>query len=84
MGRLPEELIKRVKAEVDLVQLIQSQGHTLTKRGKDYAMRCLWHDDKTPSLIVSPDTGAIKTDVELKYAFLIRKEQSNDCQFIER
>ena len=57
MGRLPEELIKRVKAEVDLVQLIQSQGHTLTKRGKDYAMRCLWHDDKTPSLIVSPDTN---------------------------
>ncbi len=29
MPRLPEELIARIKAEADLVQLIQSQGYQL-------------------------------------------------------
>ncbi len=40
MGRLPEELINQIKQEVDLVQLIQSQGYQLKKNGKDYLLNC--------------------------------------------
>jgi len=57
MPRLPEELIQQIKNNVDLVQLIQSQGYELKKNGKDYRLSCPWHDDKEPSLVVSPDTN---------------------------
>ena len=57
MPRLPEELIQQIKQEVDLVQLIQSQGYELKKNGKDYRLSCPWHDDTDPSLVVSPDTN---------------------------
>jgi DNA primase len=36
MSRLPEELITQIKQNIDLVQLIQSQGYPLKKNGKDY------------------------------------------------
>jgi len=57
MPRLPEELIQRIKRDIDLVQLTQSQGYELKKNGKDYRLSCPWHDDKEPSLVVSPDTN---------------------------
>ena len=57
MPRLPEELIAQIKQNIDLVQLIQSQGYQLKKNGKDYLLSCPWHDDKEASLVVSPDTN---------------------------
>ncbi len=57
MLRLPEELIAQIKQNIDLVQLIQSQGYQLKKNGKDYLLSCPWHDDKEASLVVSPDTN---------------------------
>jgi DNA primase len=36
-----------------LVRLIESQGHKLTKRGKDWVMRCVFHEEDTPSLSIS-------------------------------
>ncbi|MDQ1925051.1 CHC2 zinc finger domain-containing protein [Massilia pseudoviolaceinigra] len=53
MARIPEADIARLKNEVSLVRLIESQGHTLTKRGKDWVMRCVFHDDATASLVVT-------------------------------
>ncbi|WP_207388859.1 CHC2 zinc finger domain-containing protein, partial [Stutzerimonas kirkiae] len=38
-----------------LVRLIQSQGHELKKRGKDWVMHCVFHEEKTPSLSISPE-----------------------------
>ena len=57
MPRLPEATIVRLKTEISLLRLIESQGYTPKKQGKDYVMTCPWHDDKTPSLIISPDTN---------------------------
>jgi hypothetical protein len=34
-------------------QLIQSQGRELKKRGKDWVVHCVFHDESTPSLSVS-------------------------------
>jgi len=53
MARIPEAELERLKNEVSLVRLIESQGHKLQKRGKDWVMRCLFHDDSTASLVVT-------------------------------
>jgi DNA primase len=55
MARIPEAELERLKAEVSLVRLIEDAGITLTRRGKDYAARCPFHDEDTASLIVTPD-----------------------------
>lgn len=55
MPRIPEAELERIKAEVDLVALIQSKGIELKKHGgKDLAARCPFHPDETASLIVTP------------------------------
>ncbi|WP_339495536.1 CHC2 zinc finger domain-containing protein [Pseudomonas sp. RA_105y_Pfl2_P56] len=55
MARIPTAELERLKREVSLVRLIQSQGHELKKRGKDWVMRCVFHEENTPSLSVSPE-----------------------------
>ncbi|QRX81616.1 CHC2 zinc finger domain-containing protein [Glaciimonas sp. PAMC28666] len=53
MPRIPDSELERLKQEVSLLRLIESGGHQLTKRGKDYVMLCVFHAEKTPSLTVS-------------------------------
>ncbi|NKJ46832.1 DNA primase [Burkholderia sp. SG-MS1] len=53
MPRIPEAELDRLKREVSLVRLIESQGHELKKRGRDWVMRCVFHEEDTPSLSVS-------------------------------
>lgn len=55
MPRIPQSEIERLKKEISLVRLIQNQGHTLTKRGKDWVMCCVFHEETTASLVVSED-----------------------------
>jgi DNA primase len=54
MARIPEAEIERLKAEVSLVRLVESSGVKLEKRGADHVGRCPFHDDKTPSLVITP------------------------------
>lgn len=54
MARIPETEIERLKAEVSLVRLVEASGIALKKQGKDYAGCCPFHEDATPSLIVTP------------------------------
>lgn len=54
MARIPDAEIERLKAEVSLVRLVEAAGIELKKQGKDYAGRCPFHEDATPSLIVTP------------------------------
>ena len=53
MPRIPATELDRLKKEISLLRLIESQGHTLTKRGKDWVMRCVFHEEDTPSLSIS-------------------------------
>jgi DNA primase catalytic core len=55
MTQIPQHEIERIKSTTSLVALLQRQGFDLKKHGKDYVCRCPFHDDKTPSLVVSPD-----------------------------
>jgi len=55
MPRIPDVEIERLKKEVSLLRLIESQGHTLIKRGKNHVMRCVFHEDATASLTITPE-----------------------------
>ncbi len=57
MARLSDQLISRIKQEVSLLALVQAKGFKLKAHGRDYVMCCPWHNDDTPSLVISPDTN---------------------------
>lgn len=57
MARIADEVIERIKAEVSLERLVEAFGVELKKHGKDKVGRCPFHDDRTPSLVVSPSTN---------------------------
>jgi DNA primase len=54
MARIPDDEIERLKKEVSLERLVTAAGIELRKHGADLIGTCPFHDDKTPSLIVSP------------------------------
>jgi DNA primase catalytic core len=54
MARLPDDVIDTIKTQVSLLRLVESQGYCPKKQGKDYVVSCPFHDEKTPSLIISP------------------------------
>lgn len=52
--RIPDEVIERLKQEVSLERLAQARGIELKRHGADLIGRCPFHDDKTPSLVITP------------------------------
>jgi DNA primase catalytic core len=57
MARIADDVIEKIKSEVSLVRLAESQGYKPKRQGKDYAVCCPFHDDKTPSCIISPKSN---------------------------
>ena len=57
MARIADEVIERLKKEVDLAEVIARHGVELKKAGSDLVGRCPFHDDDTPSLVVTPAKG---------------------------
>ena len=56
MARIPDEQVTRLKTEVSIVRLVEAAGIELKKHGgSDRVGRCPFHDDRTPSLVVSPE-----------------------------
>jgi DNA primase len=54
MARIPDQELERLKAEISVERLIEGAGIELKAHGADRIGRCPFHDDKTPSLVVSP------------------------------
>ena len=54
---IEKEKIESIKRDIDLVALIESKGIPLKKNGKGYKGLCPFHEDKTPSLSVNPETN---------------------------
>ena len=54
MARFSDELIDRLKSEVSLEHLAEAQGIALKKHGADLLGLCPFHDDKEPSLVITP------------------------------
>ena len=57
MARIPEEEIERLKKEIAIERLAAGFGVELKRAGANLVGRCPFHDDHTPSLIVTPSTN---------------------------
>lgn len=55
MARIPDTELQHLKAAVPLVDVVRSQGRQVFKRGKDFVVLCPFHDEKTPSCVLSPE-----------------------------
>jgi DNA primase catalytic core len=55
MPRIPPDEIERLKQTVAIERLVEAAGIELKRHGKTLMGRCPFHDDKTPSLAVSPE-----------------------------
>ncbi|MCP5197955.1 MAG: toprim domain-containing protein [Gammaproteobacteria bacterium] len=54
MPRIPPEQLDRLKQDISLQRLVEARGIVLKKHGADLIGHCPFHDDKTPSLVISP------------------------------
>jgi hypothetical protein len=54
MARIPEDLLARVKREVGVLDRVRTAGLELTRHGANWVARCPWHEDHTPSLVITP------------------------------
>ena len=59
MGRIPDEIIELVRDRVDLVDLV-GRFVSLKSAGRNHKGLCPFHDEKTPSFVVTPDRGTFK------------------------
>jgi len=59
LGRIPDEIIELVRDRVDLVDLI-GRHVSLKHSGRNHKGLCPFHDEKTPSFVVTPDRGTFK------------------------
>src|SRR5271169_1617356 len=54
MARIAEEEIERLKREVSLERLAEARGVKLVRHGADLIGLCPFHEDHSPSLVISP------------------------------
>jgi DNA primase catalytic core len=54
MARIPVEVVERLKTEVSVQRLAEARGVVLEKRGADLHGRCPFHNDRSPSLVITP------------------------------
>jgi DNA primase catalytic core len=54
MARIPESEIERLKREVSVQRLAEARGVNLKRHGADLIGLCPFHEDHSPSLVISP------------------------------
>ena len=54
MCRIPEEEIERIKREISVERLAVAKGVKLKKHGENLIGLCPFHDDREPSLVITP------------------------------
>jgi DNA primase len=54
MARISSEELERLKAEVSIQRLVEARGIELARHGSNLLGRCPFHEDRTPSLVVTP------------------------------
>ena len=54
MARVSDVELARLKAEVSVQRLVEGVGVELRRQGADWVGRCPFHEDRSPSLVVTP------------------------------
>ncbi len=55
MARVPDSELERLKREVSVAGLAEARGIALARHGADLHGLCPFHEDKNPSLVISPE-----------------------------
>ena len=55
MARIPDAEVERLKREISVERLAAARGVELKRHGADLLGLCPFHDDREPSLVVSPE-----------------------------
>ena len=54
MARIPEAEVERLKKEISVQRLAEARGIKLHRHGADLLGLCPFHDDRNPSLAITP------------------------------
>jgi len=54
MARIPDDEVERLKREVSVQRLAEARGIKLHRHGADLLGLCPFHDDRSPSLVITP------------------------------
>jgi DNA primase catalytic core len=54
MARIPENEVERLKREISVQRLAEARDIKLTRQGANLLGKCPFHDDRTPSLVITP------------------------------
>ncbi len=54
MARIPEQEVERLKRDISVERLAEARGIKLTRHGADLIGKCPFHDDRNPSLVITP------------------------------
>ena len=54
MARIPEAEVERLKKEISVQRLAEARGIKLTRHGADLVGLCPFHEDRNPSLVITP------------------------------
>lgn len=54
MARIPDVTLNRLKNDISVQRLAEAQGIQLKRHGQDLIGLCPFHDDKEPSLVITP------------------------------
>jgi DNA primase catalytic core len=57
MARLPDEMVERIKREISVERLAEARGIKLRRVGKNLMGLCPFHQEKSPSLSITPGTN---------------------------
>src|SRR5687768_6018231 len=55
MARITDEEIERLKSQISLERLAVAKGVKLKKHGENLLGLCPFHDDREPSLVITPE-----------------------------
>jgi DNA primase len=77
LGRIPEDTIQTIRDRIDIVDLV-GRYVNLKKAGRSFKGLCPFHQEKTPSFVVTPDRGTYHCfgcgEGGNAFAFLMRHE----------
>jgi DNA primase catalytic core len=54
VARIPEHEVERLKKEISVQRLAEARGIKLARQGANLVGKCPFHDDRTPSLVITP------------------------------
>jgi DNA primase catalytic core len=57
MARIPEDEVERLKREVSVQRLAEARGVKLVRHGANLLGKCPFHNDRTPSLVITPSNN---------------------------